>query len=85
MACVLKNLKRNYQILIFNIDIVLINVICCCSAVKKYVGHSAGGVGCVDFTLGDKYVLSVGIDDRLLLQWKVRTNMHWILRKEMHA
>ena len=52
---------------------------------KKYVGHSAGGVGCVDYTLGDKYVLSVGIDDRLLLQWKVRTNMHWILRKEMHA
>ena len=53
----------------------LINIICYYSAAKQYVGHSVGGVGCVQFTQNDKYVLSVGVDDRLLLQWNVRTDM----------
>ena len=41
------------------------------SPYRDYQGHTAGGVAKSVFSLNDKYVLSIGKDDRLLLQWKV--------------
>jgi WD40 repeat protein len=38
---------------------------------KRYVAHSAGGVSKVAFTIGDEYLISTGLDDRCLMQWKV--------------
>ena len=38
---------------------------------RPYHGHSAGGISKVAFSVGDKYLLSVGRDDRVMLQWKV--------------
>lgn len=38
---------------------------------KEYKGHSQEGVAKVLFTLQDKYLVSLGRDDRVLLQWSV--------------
>ena len=38
---------------------------------RPYHAHSAGGVSKVAFSVGDKYLLSVGRDDRVMMQWKV--------------
>ena len=38
---------------------------------KAYSGHSIGGVSKATFTVNDKYVLSIGRDDRTMMQWTV--------------
>jgi WD40 repeat protein len=38
---------------------------------KRYVAHSPGGVAKVAFTVEDQYFVSIGTDDRCLMQWKV--------------
>lgn len=38
---------------------------------KQYVGHTPGGISKVCFSKDDKYLLSIGSDDKTILQWKV--------------
>lgn len=38
---------------------------------KRYVAHSPGGVAKVAFTVEDQFFVSIGEDDRCLMQWKV--------------
>ena len=37
---------------------------------KKYYAHSRGGIARLAFTMEDEYLVSVGKDDRCLMQWK---------------
>ena len=46
------------------------------SPYKGFQGHTAGGTAKTVFSLDDKYILSIGKDDRLLLQWKVRVSLY---------
>ncbi len=39
---------------------------------KVYYGHSQGGISRVVFTQEDNYLLSIGSDDRCILQWRVK-------------
>jgi WD40 repeat protein len=39
---------------------------------KNYFGHTPGGISKVAFTLGDSKLLSIGREDRTLMQWRVR-------------
>jgi microtubule-associated protein-like 6 len=41
---------------------------------KQYVGHTPGGIAKVCFSKDDKYLLSIGSDDKTILQWKVIKN-----------
>jgi WD40 repeat protein len=45
--------------------------ICPGAPAKVYQGHTAGGVAKVVFSIDDKFVLSVGRDDRTMMQWEV--------------
>ena len=38
---------------------------------KKYLLHSPGGIAGVQFTTEDRFVLSVGKSDKLLIQWRI--------------
>lgn len=38
---------------------------------RRYSGHTPGGVTRVAFSLEDKYVISIGQDDRVIIQWRV--------------
>jgi len=38
---------------------------------KRYSGHTPGGVAKVVFTVGDQYLLSIGRDDKTMMQWRV--------------
>ncbi len=44
------------------------------SPFKEYHGHSVGGVSNVCFTVADKYLLSIGKDDKTIIQWRVAKN-----------
>ena len=44
------------------------------SPFKEYHGHSVGGVSNVCFTVADKYLLSIGNDDKTIIQWRVTKN-----------
>jgi WD40 repeat protein len=39
---------------------------------KQYYGHTPGGIAKVAFTLHDTKVISIGREDRTLMQWRVR-------------
>lgn len=41
------------------------------SPAKVYAGHTPGGIARVIFSANDKYLVSIGRDDRTILQWKV--------------
>ena len=37
---------------------------------KKYYAHSRGGIARLAFTMEDQFLMSIGKDDRCLMQWK---------------
>ena len=70
------NVNVNVNVDFVDVIIFIIFVMLYFSPYTGYQGHTAGGTAKTVFSLDDKYILSIGKDDRLLLQWKVRVSLY---------